>query len=127
MARPTKMTNCVIGKLEEAFALGCTDAEACFYADIHPDTLYDYCKKNPQFSERKSLLKLKPVLKAKKTILENLNDAKVAQWYLERKCKEEFNTKIEQKPLIDFPASALKIEIIGNQVNESKGNDEVLS
>ena len=120
MARPTKMTNVTIGKLEEAFALGCSDSEACFYADINPDTLYDYCKKNPQFSERKALLKLKPILKDKKTILDNLEDAKVAQWYLERKCKEEFNTKIEQKPLIDFPTSALKIEIVGNQNNESK-------
>ena len=120
MARPTKMTNVTIGKLEEAFALGCSDSEACFYADINPDTLYDYCKKNPQFSERKALLKMKPILKAKKTILDNLEDAKVAQWYLERKCKEEFNTKIEQKPLIDFPTSALKIEIVGNQNNEVK-------
>lgn len=112
MGRPCKITKAVLGKLEEAFALGCTDAEACFYADINPDTLYEYCKKHPDFSERKSLLKMRPVFKAKKTILDNLSDVQTAKWYLERKCKEEFNTKIEQKPLIDFPASALKIEIV---------------
>lgn len=112
MARPIKMTDEVIGKLEEAFAFGCTDLEACRFAGINPDTLYVYCKKTPAFSERKSLLKLDPVLKAKKTLFDSLDDIKVAQWYLERKCKEDFNTKVEQKSPEEIPASALQVEIV---------------
>jgi hypothetical protein len=74
MARPTKMTKSVIGKLEEAFIYGCTDSEACAYADIHPSTLYDYCNLNPEFSERKETLKNMPTFKAKKLISNALDD-----------------------------------------------------
>lgn len=34
MARPTVINDAVVQKLEEAFALGCSDEEACIYADI---------------------------------------------------------------------------------------------
>ena len=112
MARHIKMTDEVIGKLEQAFAFGCSDLEACRFADINPSTLYDYCRKNPEFSEKKSMLKLEPVLKAKKTLFDSLEDVKVAQWYLERKCKEDFNTKTEQKSPEDIPLSALRVEVI---------------
>lgn len=122
MARPTKMTNEVIGKLEQAFAFGCSDLEACRFADINPDTLYDYCKKNPEFSERKAQLKLDPVLKAKKTLFESLNDVKVAQWFLERKCRDEFNIKVENTTENNIPLSALKVEII-KHVGQAKDCD----
>ncbi|WP_235480712.1 hypothetical protein [Streptococcus suis] len=55
--RPTKMTQGTVKKLEEAFLRGLSDEEACLYANISKPTLYDYCKKNPQFSDRKELLK----------------------------------------------------------------------
>jgi len=38
--RPTKMTPEVIAKLEYAFAISCTDQQACIYAEISVDTLY---------------------------------------------------------------------------------------
>lgn len=93
--RPTKMTNDVIGKLEMAFSTGATDIEACIVADINPDTLYEYCKKNPEFSERKEVLKKKPVLKAKQIVINylNSNDIDTAKWYLERKARDEFSVK----------------------------------
>jgi Ca2+-binding EF-hand superfamily protein len=56
--RPTVMTQETIQKLEQAFAFGSTDEEACFYANIGKSTLYDYIKANPEFSERKEALKL---------------------------------------------------------------------
>ena len=92
--RPTVMTAEVIGKLEEGFALGCTDLEACFYADIGKDALYDYCKKHSEFSERKELLKQRPVLLARQSVINGLkDDPKLALAYLERVKRDEFSLK----------------------------------
>ncbi len=52
----------VIAKLEQAFLMGCTDEKACLYAGIVPSTLYRYQEDNPEFSERKTVLKTNPVM-----------------------------------------------------------------
>jgi hypothetical protein len=70
--------------------MGCTDKEACLYADIAPTTLYNYQLDHPEFVERKETLKDKPVLKARTTVYNSLNVAQTAQWYLERKKKDKF-------------------------------------
>lgn len=89
VGRPTKLNSLTVKKLEEAFALGCTDEEACFYADISKVTLYKYQDKHPEFINRKEALKLRPVLQARQNVVQNLKtDVKNAQWYLERKTKE---------------------------------------
>ena len=93
VGRPTVMTKETLNKLEEIFALGGTDLEACFYAGISRQTLYDYQEKNPEFIDRKEGLKSKPILKARMTIVDSLDDPKNSQWYLERKSKDEFSTK----------------------------------
>jgi hypothetical protein len=49
------MTEATVAKLEQAFAFGCTDLEACLYADISKDCLYNYQKKHPEFVDRKAL------------------------------------------------------------------------
>ncbi|MBS8115188.1 hypothetical protein F6P88_12710, partial [Streptococcus suis] len=92
--RPTKMTQGTIKKLEEAFLRGLSDEEACLYANISKPTLYDYCKKNPQFSDRKELLKQRLKTRAKLNISNAIEDGDVAisKWYLERK-DDEFKTK----------------------------------
>lgn len=94
--RPTIMTPETIRKLEEVFAIGGTDKEACFYADISHQTLYDYQSLHPEFVERKEALKEKPILKARQTIVRSLDNAQYAAWYLERKRKKEFAQRIEQ-------------------------------
>ena len=91
--RKTVMTEIVLGKLEYAFSMGCTDLEACLHADIHPDTLYEYQRKNPEFSERKKLLKSKLILKARETIARNMDDVKIAKWFLEKTLPYEFGSK----------------------------------
>lgn len=73
MARPTIITPQIIEKLEQAFALGCTDLEACFYADISKTALYEYQEKHPEFTERKEELKMKPVLQARMTVMKGIN------------------------------------------------------
>lgn len=91
--RPPKIDNVILGKLEGAFKIGANDREACSYAGINPDTLYEYQKKHPEFTEQKEAWKQNPIMKAKNTIFSNLDDPRTAQWYLERKCKEEFSTQ----------------------------------
>jgi hypothetical protein len=76
--RPSVMTDEVIRKLEEAFLFGCSDLEACCFADISKSSLYDYCVANPEFSERKETLKNKPTMKAKRIIDKALDDSDLA-------------------------------------------------
>ena len=88
MGRPTKMTPETLDKLRQAFLIGATNDEACAFAEIHRDTLYDYMKKNPDYSYLVEQYKETPILKAKATVNKNLDDSKTAQWYLERRAKE---------------------------------------
>jgi hypothetical protein len=93
--RPTVMTPETLAKLEDAFAYGLTDQEACFVANISKDALYDYCNKHPEFSDRKEALKQSPTIRAKRTVVKAIDggDKETAKWYLERKNKDEFSTK----------------------------------
>lgn len=96
VGRPTVMDQKTLDKLDEAFMLGCSDKEACLYADISPRTLYNYQKYNIEFLQRKEQLKETPVLQARKTVVESLkNSPSMAMQYLERKKKEEFAPRTE--------------------------------
>lgn len=94
---PTVMTPETIEKLERAYSLGCSDLEACFYANIGKSTLYSYQKEHPEFVERKEALKEKMIFAARTVIANSLadNDKDTAKWLLERKRKQEFSTRIE--------------------------------
>lgn len=93
--RPSKMTVEVVTKLEEAFAKGLSDREACLYAGISHETFYNYCEKHYDFRDRKELLKNTPILNAKMNVAEGIErgDKELSKWYLERKCKDEFSVK----------------------------------
>jgi hypothetical protein len=98
VGRPPAMTQDVVNKLEQAFSLGATDLEACFYAGITKPTLYKYQDENPEFIDRKKALKEKLVLKARSVVADALEnkDKQTAQWYLERRKKDEFSIRQEQ-------------------------------
>lgn len=96
--RPTIMTPETVKILEDAFSVGATDLEACFLANISKQTLYTYQDKYPEFVDRKEALKNMPKYKAKKVVAGKIEegDEKVAQWYLERKGKDDgFSSKQE--------------------------------
>ncbi|KKQ73710.1 MAG: hypothetical protein US96_C0055G0009 [Candidatus Woesebacteria bacterium GW2011_GWB1_38_5b] len=93
--RPTVMTEEVLVKLKEAFMFDATDKEACIWAGIGEASLYRYQAENSEFREQKEAWKQNPVLKAKVTIYNNLNNVDIAKWYLERKAKNEFGTRQE--------------------------------
>lgn len=88
------MTETVIESLLEAFKLGATDAEACLRAGISLTTLMHFQRRNPHFYEQKQLLKLTPVLRARKTVCEALEcDPNLAFKFLERKARAEFGVQ----------------------------------
>ena len=79
----------LLTKLETAYAMGCTDTEACLFAGVSTRTLYAYIEQEPSFTERKENLKQIPILKSRQSVVSKIaDDVKVAQWYLERKTKE---------------------------------------
>ena len=69
--RPEIIKKDVLAKLEQAFKIGATDVEACYYATINPATLYRYQDKNPEFCEKKEAWKKNPIMKAKRTIFQS--------------------------------------------------------
>ena len=90
------MTPEIISKLEEGFIKGLSDSEACLYADIGTSTLYEFCKENPEFAERKEHLKDRVKMRAKLNITEGIDkgDKILSTWYLERRDKD-FKPKSE--------------------------------
>jgi hypothetical protein len=104
------MTQKVVRKLEYAFTLGCTDAEACTYAGISRSTLHAYCQVNARFMDRKEALKSNIKLKAKSIIFKALEDGdlKTANKVIDRverlqKYREQTNQPtIKYKTLNDF-------------------------
>lgn len=95
MARPSKQTPESVKKLEEAFAMDATVEEACFYAGISRQAYYEWIKESPELGDRFEALRNNPVLKARKTVVESLNNPDYAFRYLERKKKDEFAVKTE--------------------------------
>lgn len=95
--RPSVIDETLLAKLEEWFSMWLTDVECCLYVDIDPATLYRYCEKNPEFRDRKEVLKnnLKMVAKANLNKTIKAWDSVDSKWYLERKSKDEFSLKTE--------------------------------
>lgn len=93
--RPTEMTPETIDKLEQVFAIGGSDNEACFFAGIGKSTLYNYQNSHPEFVERKEALKEKPFLKARQTIFKSLDLPQYAFEYMKRKRKKEFGDTVD--------------------------------
>ena len=96
MGRPTVMTPEVIALFIEAFSFGCTDREACCYAGVGTNSLYDYCLKYPEFSNQKEMLKDKPTMKAKRIVNQSLDtgDLNTANRVIDRKEGTKVNTVI---------------------------------
>ena len=108
VGRPSVMTQETLDKLKQAFLIGATDAEACLYADISDDVLYKYQRENPEYIKKKAQWKHNPFMKARTTVYKGLDQAPVAQWYLERKKSDEFGFK-DKKELANVTNNVLII------------------
>lgn len=107
VGRPSVMTPETLAKLEEGFLMGFTDREASLFAGINPSTLYRYCEDNPEYSERKELLKENVKMIAKKNIYTEIGagDKQLSQWYTERrdpefKAKQDITT--DNQPILQL-------------------------
>jgi len=110
IGRPTVMTELTVNKLEEAFSMGCTDNEACLYADITKKTLYNYQDANPEFIHRKETLKDKPVLMARQAVIKGFaEDHAHALRFLERKKKDEFSLRSESTVEVTMPTPIMDL------------------
>ncbi len=96
VGHPTVLTEKALQLLKDAFLLGCSDREACFYAEISEGSLYNHQRRNPEYIKQKELWKENPILKARKKVVEDISqDSRLALDYLKCKRKEEFSTKLE--------------------------------
>lgn len=95
--RWTVVTEEVLQKLDHAFMIGCTDTEACLFANISPRTLYYYQDKHPDFAERKEMLRKTLNAKAKANIASAIQrgDVTDSKWHLERRARDEYAPKID--------------------------------
>jgi hypothetical protein len=122
VGRPSQVTQEALNKLEHAFSIGSSDKEACIFAGISEEALYYHQRKYPEYIKRKELLKEKPLLKARNTVVNNLNDPNHAEWYLERKSKDEFSTRsnLALSGRVEVEESINKIiEIMNTEIPES--------
>jgi hypothetical protein len=87
----------VLHKLESAFLKGMNNREACFLANISESTFYAVCDKSPELLERFKMLQEAVKVRAKEVVAEAINDGdkQQANWYLERKSKDEFSPRQE--------------------------------
>lgn len=93
--RPTVFTPDVVQKLESAFSLGATYEEAAAFAGISKRALFYHLEENEEFLHRIEAHRDSLILKARTTMVNNLQDPQWAKWYLERKAKKEFSTRLE--------------------------------
>lgn len=116
----TKLTDETIKKLEEIFLLDGTLEEACFFANISKQTLYNWYQENPKIKERMDALRNEPFLKARRTIVENLSNPQYAFEYMKRKKKDEFSERAELtgKEGKDLNPSTEEITKTNNLLNE---------
>lgn len=74
-----------VRRLEDAFSLGCSDAEACCFAGITLQIFQEHLKIDQAFKDRREILKQRPQLLARQTVFKALKeDPQIALEYLDR-------------------------------------------
>jgi len=101
------MTESTVQKLEEAFLHGCTDTEACLYADISRQTFYKWVSENPGFTDRKDTLKQSPIMRARVIVSQALDD----------KCLVTANKVIDRKDGQRLTVDGLTVNLNGKDAD----------
>ena len=91
VGRKTKLTESVVKKLEEAFAVGANVSMACYYANISRTTFYNWCKDNPELLDRFEDLRQKIPLQALHNIAKGIDagDIPLSERVLARRYPDE--------------------------------------
>ena len=114
--RPTVMTPETVNKLEQAFLIGCTDQEACFFANISKQTLYDYQAKFPEFVDRKEQLKEAVFYDARNTIAKSVKEnPQYAFEFMKRKKKDEFSERSELTGKDGTPITPIEVKFLSTE------------
>ena len=76
---------------------GLSVAKACQHAKVPHSTVSLYMQNNPEFLEEIECAKRTLEIAARNKVANAINKGNVgvAQWYLERKCKDEFSSRVE--------------------------------
>ena len=74
---PPKMTEATLKILNDAFLIGASDEQACFKAEISPQTLYNYQHKHPKYIEHKKALKADLRFRARINISKDVDSGNV--------------------------------------------------
>ena len=107
--RPRAVDISTILKLEEAFSIGCSIAEACAYADIAVNSYYEFIKLNPDYPKRIEQLRQLPTVVARNSVTSGMkNSGELALKYLERKLPEEFSLKALIQHNVEFTGISLE-------------------
>lgn len=124
MGRPTKITQGIVDKLRQAFAIDATVEEACFYAGINKTTYYNWTKAHPDLFNDLEQLRLTPILTARQTIMNAAKtDVNTAKWLLERKRKKEYTAGHQ---LLDDEGKAMPTPILNLVLNPPKPSDDTI-
>jgi DNA-binding XRE family transcriptional regulator len=96
----TKLTPDVRSKIEYVASIDGTVEEMAYYCDVSRQTIYNWLDKESDFFDKKLALKVEklranPVLKARQTVVQSLNDPVHAFKYLEKKRKKEFGNNLD--------------------------------
>ena len=104
IGKPTVMTPQILDRLKQAFLMGCTDSEACLFAEIHTGTLYNYQTKHPEYALLKAEYKQNPILLARTEVIKGLRkDSAHALKVMERLSKD-----YKQKQEVDINSDSFE-------------------
>lgn len=91
--RPTVMTEAIVQKLEQALRDGFTVEMACYVSGVSRSTFYSHLTSDEDFSDKMTLAQEWTTQRAKQVVSQAIDagDVKTAQWWLERKQRQEFS------------------------------------
>ena len=94
VGRPSTITKLTVHKLEQALKDGFTVERACYLSGISRSTFYAHLQSDPTFSDKIQLAQAWATERAKQVVIKEIDkgNLKAAQWWLERKARQEFST-----------------------------------
>lgn len=94
----TKLSPEVVQKLKQAFAIGATVKQACYYAEISERTYYNWVEKNPVLLQEFDAMRERLPLAAKTNIataIESTKDIGLSKWLVERTEGETYGETVK--------------------------------
>jgi len=94
VGRPPVVTKIIVQKIEQALRDGFSIEKTCYLSGISRSTFYDHLHSDPDFSDKIQLAQAWATERAKQVVIKEIGkgNLKAAQWWLERKARQEFST-----------------------------------